>query len=156
MKNLNVNFENLTDEQQKQLLALVEESRKPKDVFAFECDERYWFIHTTGGEAYCYFDNDELDQERLDFGNAYHTKEQAETAAKAMRRYNRILQFAILHGGYREFVSGGDGVNFSVFADLNLKWFVGKDLAYSGGLVFMTKECAELLCEKLNSGEFEI
>ena len=153
MKNLNVNFENLTDEQQKQLLELVEESQKPKDVLEFERNNDFYSVDGFGGVCVSKWRNDHYDKQRLNFGNAYHTREQAETAAKAMCRYNSILQFAILHGGYREFVPGDD--NYYVCLDtegLNYFWGVIK---YSGGFeVYMTKECAELLCEKLNSGEF--
>ena len=72
-----------------------------------------------------------------------------------MRRFNRILQFAILHGGYREFEPYKN--NFTVrFSHIYKKWLTFYFCTVEYQAVNMTEQCAELLCEKLNSGEYKI
>ena len=84
------------------------------------------------------------------------TIEAAEKASSAMRSYNRLLAYVDEFGGDWEadwsFVSQN---KYCITYDkLQLQWEVDcKYRTYCLGAVYMSKECAEGLVTKLNSGE---
>ena len=86
-------------------------------------------------------------------GLSRKTKEQAERAAKKMRAFNRLL--AYVDEFDPDFKYNKDSCNYYVFYDYtegkhSVCW---STTARQIGVTYMSKEVAEELCRKLNSGE---
>ena len=90
------------------------------------------------------------------FGNAFPTEEAAEKAAEAMRRHNRLLAYvAEFDGDWEPDWSMDLQEKFYVYYNHNdSKWrFSWNNYSQQAEQVYMSKECAEGLANKLNSGE---
>ncbi len=105
-----------------------------------------WYISIVGAAL-----EDWSDPLVASFGMERGTKEQAEQAAVAMRRFNRLL-------AYRDEFAPGyifqyGGLNHYIFAQDHL-WLVGStSLNNSPANVYFPEHVADELCRKLNSGE---
>jgi len=84
------------------------------------------------------------------------TIEAAEKASSAMRTHNRLLAYVDEFGGNWE-ADWEDNLelNYCVqYSNHSKKWGVdGRYMACVSGTVYMSRECAEGLAAKLNSGE---
>ena len=94
------------------------------------------------------------------FGIERPTEEQAKKAAKAMRIHNRLDAYvAEFDPHWKADWDDNTQAKFYVYKDIDeeqwcKQWCVGCNTSiYYPGFVFMSKECAEGLVEKLNSGE---
>lgn len=87
------------------------------------------------------------------FGNLFSTQEQAESAAKKMRTFNRLLAYVDEFDPEYEF--NIDKTNF--YIELNhakTEYQVEKTYCYENlSTVYMSKEVAKELCRKINSGD---
>lgn len=85
------------------------------------------------------------------FGSERPNEEQAEQAAVAMRRFNRLLAYRDEFAPGHIFQYGG--LNHYIFAQDRL-WLVGStSLNNSPANVYFPEDVAKTLCEKLRSGE---
>jgi hypothetical protein len=121
----------------------IAELEKPKP---WEPKGGEWYISIIGAAL-----DDCTDPLTASFGMERGTKEQAEQAAVAMRRFNRLL-------AYRDEFAPGyifqyGGLNHYIFAQDRL-WCVGStSLNNIPANVYFPENVADELCRKLNSGE---
>ncbi len=79
MENITVNMENLTKEERKQLLALVEKGNKTKSkVWKPEKGEIYFLATQTGVVHSHTWTDGRIDNDCYNFGNCYRTEKEAE------------------------------------------------------------------------------
>lgn len=101
------------------------------------------------------------DTEAREFGNTYISRQQAEVAATAMRTHNRLLAYIA------EFDKGwvADWNNNSQNKHYITSWHYNEDKTYrwrfstierSPDIVYMSRNCAKGLVEKLNNGEIKL
>jgi len=84
------------------------------------------------------------------------TEKELEQRAKILRRTARLHALACELGGAKEWVK--DEQNWYVYKDENDNaWLSGwVDDYYEPSKVYMTKKCAEKICDMINNGEVEI
>ena len=89
------------------------------------------------------------------FGVERQTAEAAEKASAVMRTHNRLLAYVDEFGGGWEAVwNDNHGNYFIVYNHLPMTWeAIVSFRGCKGGAVYMSKDCAEGLAAKLNSGE---
>ncbi len=101
MDELKVNLENLTDEERKQLVSLIEKANKPKSkVWEPKIDEQYYYV---GGSGYMYclcWSNGGFDRGCYALGNCYRTKEDAEWQLEHLKVKAELERFAEEHNEY--------------------------------------------------------
>lgn len=109
--NLNVNFDNLTEEERNQLLALVEKSTKEPKVWKPKHNETYYYITSDGTISCTGFGNynDDVDNNAYSIGNCYRTREDAQFAVEKLKVIAELKRFAQEHN---------DKINW----DNNSKW----------------------------------
>lgn len=91
------------------------------------------------------------------FGMEYDTREQAEKAAKAMRAHNRLLAYvAEFAPDYESHKCTGEFNAFVFWSEIFKHYEFDYDTNKVVGTVYMPLTVAELLVEKLNSGEVEL
>lgn len=118
-----------------------------------------------GGEWHVFSDGDVTDLDthslihRL-FGTLYKTKTQAEWARDHMRRFNRLLayvaEFDVNENGVQWKPDWNDPCKskYTIVYDHSSKfWIPISYTIYESMPVYMSKQCAENLIKKLNSGE---
>ena len=91
-----------------------------------------------------------------EFGVERQTKKAAEKASAAMRTYNRLLAYVDEFGGDWEADWGDEiQVKYSVFYVYRDRLWdsAGRWALCTSGTVYMSRDCAEGLVAKLNSGE---
>lgn len=76
---------------------LGEEIEKLKGKEEFKVGEDYWLIDSMGYIDKINWDNDEIDNARLELGNMFHTKEEAEKELKKRKIYNQLKRYAEEH-----------------------------------------------------------
>jgi len=92
-----------------------------------------------------------------DFGVEYATREQAEKAAKAMRAHNRLLAYvAEFAPDYESHKVTGEFNAFVFWSERYKHYEFDYDTNKVIGTVYMPLTVAELLVEKLNSGEVQL
>ena len=84
------------------------------------------------------------------------TKKAAELAAKRMRRIMLLSALAAELGGEREFVEGEQNYCIDKHIESDKWTAVFNEHCYEPEKVYMTKDCAEKICNMLNSGEFKL
>ena len=89
------------------------------------------------------------------FGVERQTAEAAEKASDAMRTHNRLLAYVDEFGGDWEAYWSDNHKNYCVcYAHLRMVWSATMSITTcTGGTVYMSKDCADGLVAKLNSGE---
>lgn len=98
MDEIKVNLENLTEEERKTLMALVDKGNKQKSVrYKPQIDERYWYVDAEGIVSSYGWENDNIDNEIFAFNNCFPTKEEAEAVAKKKRVLAKMEIFAKEH-----------------------------------------------------------
>ena len=138
----------------------LEELRKQHAELTKEIEElesaKLW--EPEGGRFYIIGSGDVAHYESQDayrlFGIERKTREQAEKACDKMRVFNRLHAYVDEACGGYDFIVGG-AENYCIVYDHDLKQFTTDkwiSVQYTG-LVYMPRQTAIELCEKLNSGE---
>ncbi|MDD4370962.1 MAG: hypothetical protein PHD56_07810 [Anaerostipes sp.] len=95
---IKVNFENLTEDERKELMRLVEKSSEPKSkIWKPGKDEEYYFIDNFGTNDNSIWNDDSVDFRRYDIGNVFKTRKEAELAARKQKVIVELEQYAIEH-----------------------------------------------------------
>lgn len=97
--NLTVNMGNLTEEERKQFLALVEKAtEKESKVWKPKYDKTYYYIVSDGDTSDTYWnDNSKIANDRYAIGNCFQTKEEAEFAVERLKVIAELKRFAQEH-----------------------------------------------------------
>ena len=123
-----------------------------KEVIRWKPQSGEWYVETSGKVSI-----GEPKKRTQFFGVERQTEEEAEYAARQMRMHNRLLAYVAEFdkdwkadwtynaNQDKHFVCYNYGIN-----EYCTGWHVTVCLT---GIVYMSKECAEELCRKLNSGE---
>ena len=128
-----------------------------KEVIRWKPQSGEWYVETSGKVSIG------CSKKRTQFfGVERQTEEEAEYAARQMRIHNRLLAYVAefdkdwkadwTYGTSQDkyFVYYNYGINEYDINEYCTDWHVTVCLT---GIVYMSKECAEELCRKLNSGE---
>lgn len=137
----------LTEEQCKQL-GLPVEPMVPK----WEPKAGMWYVTLHGTVN----SSTKTVRECTKFGIDRNTKAEAEEAAKAMRTHNRLLAYAAeFDKGWKPDWNDFRQSKYSIYFDNENAMYRYSYNIYSNsiGIVYMSKECAKGLVEKLNNGE---
>lgn len=94
---LNVNFDNLTEEERNQLLALVKKLMEEKKVWKPKLDEKYYYIQVNGNTNDTSWDDSLTDNLMYSIGNCYHTREDAQFAVEKLKVITELKRFAEEH-----------------------------------------------------------
>lgn len=118
---------------------------KPKTVWDLIKGDRYYFIETNGGVYSCYWLADVNDLCRIEFGNVFLTKEEAEFELE-----RRKCEAIMLKYGRRMF-KYGDGNYLLRFNNTNKKvevdfWSIYQ---YQGSIYFDTEELAQKAIDEI-------
>jgi hypothetical protein len=115
--NIEVNFDNLTKEEQEQFNALIEKANKPKSKVwkpkAGECEE-YWYINHNGAINQGIFSVLPEHTERFSFGNCFKTREEAEFALERLKVIAEMKRYIAEH----------DDVELGWSVDYQEKWYI--------------------------------
>ena len=100
--NIEVNFNNLTKEEQEQFKALVEKANKPKSKVwkPEENKDWYYFLTPAYGEKcinYCFFGGGAFDKTNYIIGNCFRTKEEAEFALERLKVIAEMKRYIAEH-----------------------------------------------------------
>lgn len=100
--NIEVNFNNLTKEEQEQFKALVEKANKPKSKVwkPEENKDWYYFLTPAYGEKcinYCFFSGGAFDKTNYIIGNCFRTKEEAEFAQERLKVIAEMKRYIAEH-----------------------------------------------------------
>ena len=128
-----------------------------KEVIRWKPQSGEWYVKTSGKVSM-----GEPTKRTQFFGVERQTEEEAEYAARQMRIHNRLLAYVAEFDKKdwradwtnadqdKYFVYYNYGINEYDINEYCTDWHVTVCLT---GIVYMSKECAEELCRKLNSGE---
>lgn len=96
---ITVNMENLSEEERKQLISLVEKSNKPnpKKRWRANCCEDYYTIFADGNIAPQYENNHTADNFRYNTGNYFQTTEEAKFEREKRLVYQELKDYALEH-----------------------------------------------------------
>lgn len=144
MTNLTVNLENLTVEERVTLTRLMTKANEPKQ----------W--QPKGGSFYVTAEglvreSDSTTKCRV-FGVERQTLGEAQKAHEAMRIHNRLLAYV---NEFEKEVSVSDICYLVYYQSTTSQYHINRhnSCALTVGAVYMSRECAERLAKKLNSGE---
>lgn len=102
MADLNVNLENLTEEERKQLVALIEKANKPKSkVWKPQKEDNYYYIDINGNVESTFWANACFDYDLYAIGNCYRTKEEAEWQVEHLKVKAELKRFAEEHNEHQ-------------------------------------------------------
>jgi hypothetical protein len=119
MDNIELNLENLTEEERKQLMKLIEKGNQKKSkVWEPNVGDTYCFVDVDGDVSDSLWDNDNTDYRRSLFGNVFRTQEEAEFESEK-RKVNLDLQ------GFAD-ENNDDG--FDIFDSDSDKYYLEYDL----------------------------
>ena len=122
-----------------------------KEVTKWEPQRGEWYV-SAFGIVY----NDYSVGETQFYGVERQTEEEAQYAAQQMRIHNRLLAYvAEFDKGWKADWTNADQSKYFVdFNHVTNEYYANKRVcSRTIGQVYMSKECAEELCSKLNSGE---
>ena len=96
METINLNLDNLTENERKQLMNLVEKGNKPKSkVWKPEIGETYWSIHFITNSPYSTtWTNDDCDNTRYSLGFVKKTGEEIEYLIEYLKIKKELQDFA--------------------------------------------------------------
>lgn len=98
MDEIKLNLENLTEEERKTLMKLVEKGNKPKPKRCKPQEgEQYWFVDTDGMVNSYVWNNSSFCNDMFAFNNCHPTEEETEVAAKKKRVIAKMEIFAEEH-----------------------------------------------------------
>ena len=122
-----------------------------KEVTRWEPQSGEWYVETSGKVSMgCSI------KRTQSFGIERQTEEEAEYAARQMRIHNRLLAYvAEFDKDWKADWTNADQGKYSVDFDHVTNEYCANRRTYTRtiGQVYMSKECAEELCSKLDSGE---
>lgn len=94
--NIEVNFDNLTKEEQEQFNALVEKANKPKcKVWKPEIREKYYTVGI--GDSYILWQGDVIDELNYAIGNCFITRKEAEFALERLKVIAEMKRYIAEH-----------------------------------------------------------
>lgn len=137
--NITVNMENLSEEERKQLMKLIQKSNGSKrKVWKPYYRERYFYINECGEIMNSEWFDDSIDISRYGIGNCFKTKEEAEFALEKRRVEVELQRFAEENNecdtGVRYFIS------YNLGSEITVDQVYGVRLK---GIYFSSKEVAE-------------
>ena len=92
------NMDNLTEQEQKQLMALVNKGKKPlKKRWKAGVNGRYFFVSGIGEIAYLIEENSSFDKKAYELGNYFVTKEEAEFEVNKRLVLQQLKDYALSH-----------------------------------------------------------
>ena len=95
---ITVDLSNLSEDERKQLLALIEKANKPKPtVWKPIRGDRYFSLDSSGISFNTRWDEDICDLNRFSLGNCFKTKDEANFAAERLRVIAELKRFAEEH-----------------------------------------------------------
>lgn len=97
MENITVNMENLTEDERKQLLALVEKGNKTKKVWKPKKNEEYFLVTSHGTISKNLWINDMINNRTYNFGNCYRAEKEAEFALEKRKVEVELKRFSDEH-----------------------------------------------------------
>ena len=122
-----------------------------KEIVRWKPQSGEWYVETPGKVSIG------CSTKRMQFfGVERQTKEEAEYAARQMRIHNRLLAYvAEFDKDWKADWTNADQYKYFVDFDhvANEYWVNNRTYSRTIGQVYMSKECAEELCRKLNSDE---
>lgn len=135
METINVNLENLSEEKQEQLMALIAEGNKPKSKrFKPEIGEIYWFIDGLGDVVNDTWGDDAFDEYHYKTHNCFKTEEEAEFKREQDNVHYELLNYAEEH-------NEGE----IDWKDLSQeKWFLVFDYEYNRMDIYRTLNCVHM------------
>jgi len=129
----------------------LRDSEPEKFEFKFEKDKTYVFT-SIGTFAFCSGDGEQA----REHGRYRTTKEGAELSTKRNKRANRLEMLVEYLGGLKEWANYEKN-NF-IYYDINRGEYrhFYNSVSFESEKVYMTQECAEKVCELLNSGAYSL
>lgn len=95
---ITVDLSNLSEDERKQLLALIEKANKPKPtVWKPINGDRYFSINSVGVLIDVRWEDDNFDLKRFNLGNCFKTEDEAEFAAERLKVIAELKRFAEEH-----------------------------------------------------------
>jgi hypothetical protein len=145
----------LTDEQWEILQSgepITIEPPKPKH---WKPQAGEWYVSATGVACPTNELLDPTKESARQHGLIYTRQEHAQMAAKAMRTFNRLLVYKTEHDPYYTFKF--DRVNWFIHQTSSGSWIAANHTAMQNPTtVYMSKNVATRLAERLNSGEVQL
>ena len=116
-ENITVNMENLSEEERKQLLALVKKANKPKsNLWTPSYGDEYWYIDTDGIIRKTVCGNDEYEENIFVIGNCFKSNTDAKFAIERLKVLRELRELA---NGFNLLEKGKDA--FTLGCDLSSK-----------------------------------
>lgn len=143
---LTIDLDNLSEDERKQLLALIEKANKPKStVWKPKDNEKYLFFNTVGVIASDRWTNHPLDKDRYAIGNCFNTKEEAEFTVERLKVIAELNRFAEEHNSPKFNKMDFDCCCFSIYyakttKDVRIYNYLG---TINSGIIFESREIAE-------------
>lgn len=103
---LNVNFDNLTEEERNQLIALVKKSMEEPKVWKPKNGEDYYYIDVEGEYFSDSWDDNDFDDNAYAIGNCFKTKEEAKFVIEKLKVIAELKRFAQEHNDKIDWNSG--------------------------------------------------
>lgn len=144
---IKVNFENLTEDERKELMRLVEKSNEPKRKVRFpERGEEYYYLESTNDVGYDLWTNNTSNNLRLNMGNIFKTKKEAEFAAEKQKVIVELQRYAIEHNERDIDWNDGNEHKYNIIYEHNfnrLRIFSTFNRQYIGQIYFTSVEIAK-------------
>lgn len=93
MKTYKLNNVEISEKDLKQLIQDNPELLKESNSVPFRHGDRYYLVDLAGNANSSHWSDDEIDNYRLDIGNAFKTREEAEKKAKQMQALARVNKY---------------------------------------------------------------
>lgn len=93
MKTYKLNNIEISEKDLKQLIQDNPELLKESNSVPFRHGDRYYLVDLAGNANSSHWSDDEIDNYRLDIGNAFKTREEAEKKAKQMQAFARVNRY---------------------------------------------------------------
>lgn len=93
MKTYKLNNVEISEKDLKQLIQDNPELLKESNSVPFRHGDRYYLVDLAGNANSSHWSDDEIDNYRLDIGNAFKTREEAEKKAKQMQALARVNRY---------------------------------------------------------------
>ena len=160
MNTLNVNLENLSESERQQLTSLIKKSQKKKPLRCEPQKSNTYYILRGGRYTleYCWNDDD-YDKELMQRGNVFRKRETVEQVANKHQIVNKIAAFVeqFDDGWVADWENWRQEKYFVCFNHKTRKYEIMFNIyKESPEVPYMSKACAQALCDALNNGEYEL